>query len=256
MNKIALLTNPMIYNHLRGIRTRTMTIIFLIIICQVSISQPGLPPWLRPGPPGIIGFGIHFDPVISWFSTNSYDIRNEGAIPGFNFGISYNRYFSPNYSFSSGLNIIDAGGRLISNEITYFELKNYRREIVTVEPGNPIIYRIKYLSVPLGLKLQTNETPYGTLFADIGIDPKIVVGGRADIPSLNIRGDNALLELRAFNLSYHITAGIEYPLGGTTAAVIGIGFDNNFLDITKDNSNQPWDMVSHKLLSFRLGINF
>ena len=64
------------------------------------------------------------------------------------------------------------------------------------------------------------------------------------------------LSLRAFNLSYHLMAGIAYPLAGNTSAVLAIGFDNNFLDITKDNSNQPWDFVSHKLLSFRLGINF
>ena len=59
---------------------------------------------------------MHFDPLISWFSTNSYDTRNEGVVPGFNFGISHNTYFSPNYSFSTGINIIYAGGRLINSE--------------------------------------------------------------------------------------------------------------------------------------------
>ena len=63
-------------------------------------------------------------------------------------------------------------------------------------------------------------------------------------------------ELNIFNLSYHITAGIEYSLGGTTALVFGLNFENNFLDITKDNGNQPNDKVSHKILSFRIGINF
>ena len=214
------------------------------------------PPWIPTGPPAIIAFGIHFDPVISWFTTDSYDIRNDGALPGFNFGVSYNRYIGPNYSISSGVNIIEAGGRLVSNEATFFEIRNYKREILTVDPGEAIIYRIKYLSVPLGIKLESGETGYGSLFADIGLDPKIVIGGRADIPSLNIKGSNALPELRAFNLSYHLMAGIEYPLAGNTSVVLAIGFDSNFLDITKENSNQPWDFISHKLLSFRLGINF
>jgi hypothetical protein len=247
----------MIHNSLIRFRIKLVLFIALFFLYTGIYAQPGYrPPWIPTGPPAIIAFGIHFDPIISWFTTDSYDIRNDGALPGFNFGVSYNRYIGPNYSISSGVNIIEAGGRLISKETTYFELKNYRREIVTIEPGEAIIYRIKYLSVPLGLKLQTSETGYGSLFADIGLDPKIVIGGRADIPSLNIKGDNALLELRAFNLSYHIMAGIEYPLGGSTSAVFGLGFDNNFLDITKENSNQPWDYISHKLLSFRLGINF
>ena len=135
--------------------TRTIIAIIavsLILMCRNTNAQPGYPPWLRmppyrsvivPYPPtqnyrqgynpyiqtsGVqpfISFSIHFDPLISWFSTDSYDTRNDGVVPGFNFGISHNRYFSPNYSFSSGINIINAGGRLINRETTHFELKNY-----------------------------------------------------------------------------------------------------------------------------------
>jgi hypothetical protein len=106
-----------------------------------SVPQ-GYNPWSHPaGPPTFIRFSMHFDPLISWFSTYSYDVHSNGAIPGFNFGISYNKYFGPNYSFSSGISIINAGGRLISNETTYFELKNYNNEITIVQPGEPIIYK-------------------------------------------------------------------------------------------------------------------
>lgn len=247
----------MIHKNTFRIRTKVITLITMFFIYSGVWAQPGYRvPWIPYGPPAVISLGIHFDPIISWFTTDNYNIRNDGAIPGYNFGISYNRYIGPNYSISSGINIIEAGGRLISNEITYFEIRNYKREILTVGPDEAIIYRIKYLSVPLGLKLETSETGYGSLFVDLGLDPKIVIGGRADIPSLNIKGSNALPELKTFNLSYHLMAGIAYPIAGNTSAVLGIGFDNNFFDITKDNSDQPWDFVSHKLLSFRLGINF
>lgn len=52
---------------------------------------------------------IHFDPVISWFSTNRYLMRNEGAMPGSSIGISRSKNYSPNYSFTSGVSITDAG---------------------------------------------------------------------------------------------------------------------------------------------------
>ena len=97
---------------------------------------------------------------------------------------------------------------------------------------------------------------YGRFFTDFGFDPKIVIGGRADIPSLYIKGGNALPELNTFNLSFHIMAGMEYPLSGTNSMVFGIGFENNFFDVTRDNGDQPWDMVHQKLLSFRIGITF
>jgi hypothetical protein len=200
-----------------------------------------------------ISFGIHADPVISWFSTDIKKVRNDGARAGFNFGLTYNKYFTPNYSFSTGISLMRAGGRLVSTDTTVMEFSKFNS---TVLPGNPVVYKIQYLVIPVGLKLQTNQIGYLTFFSDIGLDPKIVVGGKADIPSLGISDEKASKELKMFNLSYHVTAGIEYSLGGSTALIFGLGFDNNFLDITKDNGNQPVDRVSNKILSFRFGINF
>ena len=200
-----------------------------------------------------ISFGIHADPVISWFSTDINEVKNKGARPGFNFGLTYNKYFSSNYSFSTGISLLNAGGRLVSSDTVVMVFSNFKS---TVLPGNPVVYKIQYLAFPFGLKFQTNQIGYVSFFSDLGFVPKIVINRKADIPSLNISGENASNELRMFNLSYHITAGIEYSLGGSTALVFGLDFDNNFLDITKDNGNQPTDKVSQKILSFRFGVNF
>ena len=200
-----------------------------------------------------ISFGVHADPVIGWFGSDIKETRNDGARPGFNFGLTFNKYFTPNYSFSTGISLINAGGRLVSTDTVIMEFTNFKS---TVLPEKTVIYKIQYLSVPLGLKLQTNQIGYLTFFTDLGLDPKVVVGGKADIKSLSITGEKAINELRVFNLSYHITGGIEYSLGGTTALVAGLNFENNFLDITKDNDGQLKDKVTHKLISFRLGINF
>jgi hypothetical protein len=271
-------------NHIHPTRTIISIIaVTLILICQNTNAQPGYNPWLRRPPyhsvivpytpmqsyrqgynqynhtavvHPIISLGIHFDPLISWFSADNYNTRNEGVVPGFNFGISYNRYFSPNYSFSSGINIIKAGGRLISREATNFELKNYNYNIITVQPGEAITYKITYLSIPLGVKLRTSQIGFGKFFTDLGFDPKIVIGARADIPSLNIYGGNVLPELNTFNLSFHIMAGMQYPLAGNSTFSVGIGFDNNLFDITRYNGGQSSDAVSQKSLSFRMGITF
>jgi hypothetical protein len=157
-----------------------------------------------------LSFGLHADPVICWFGSDINKVSNEGARPGFNFGFSVNKYFGPNYSFSSGINLISAGGRLVSDEATIFELDKYETETVTVAANEAIVYKIQYLSVPFGLKLQTNQIGYMTFFSDFGLDPKVVIGGKADIPSLDIKGEKANSELNLFNLSYHITAGMEF----------------------------------------------
>src|SRR5665811_1135249 len=196
----------------------------LILMCGTANAQPGYyysprmrtppyRPYIVPNPPSqnyrqdynpyiqtggvqpFISFSIHFDPLISWFSTDSYDTRNDGVVPGFNFGISHNTYFNQNYSFSSGINIIKAGGRVINRETTHFELKNYSSAIFTVQPGEAITYRITYLSIPLGLKLQTNQIGYGRFFTDLGFAPEIVIGGRADTVSYtHLRAHETVLD--------------------------------------------------------------
>jgi Outer membrane protein beta-barrel domain len=225
-----------------GFRVRTITLIIVLIISQAVLNAQQR-----------IGFGIHADPVISWFTTDIKEVTNDGARPGFNFGLTYNKYFTRNYSFSTGISLMRAGGRLVSSDTTMLELSNSKYKVL---PHNPVTYKIQYLVFPVGLKLQTNQIGYLTFFSDLGLDPKIVISRKADIPSLKISDENAANELRMFNLSYHVTAGIEYSLGGSTALVFGLNFDNNFLDITKDNGNQPVDKVSHKILSFRFGVNF
>jgi hypothetical protein len=232
--------------YVRKLAARSVYLSIMLITPLLLTAQPGTG----------LSFGLHADPVICWFGSDVNKVKNEGARPGFNFGFSVNKYFGQNYSFSSGINLISAGGRLVSDEPTIFELDKYDTETVTVNASEAIVYNIQYLSVPLGLKLQTNQIGYMTFFSDFGLDPKVVIGGKADIPSLDIKGEKATSELNMFNLSYHITAGIEYSLGGNTAAVLGLGFENNFLDITKDNGDQPDDKTTHRLLSFRLGIIF
>jgi hypothetical protein len=229
-------------------------IITILIIASFSLqAQSGSIPTKG----SILRFGVHADPMINWFGSDNSFVENKGARPGFNFGVSVYRYFGPNYSFSTGINLISSGGRLVTDQKTNFYLSHGgSSNIVSVDSGAAVVYKIQYLSIPLGLKLQTNQIGYYTFFTDLGLDPKVVVGGKADIPSIGIKSENAMEELRVFNMSYHIMAGVEYGIGGSTALVAGIGFDNNFLDITKDKSTQPTDKISHKMLSFRLGVIF
>ncbi len=199
-----------------------------------------------------ISFGIHADPLAGWFTSDNKDVINQGARPGLNFGLTFNRYFTENYAFSTGLNLITAGGRLSYNDTVTMALNNP----TIILPGNEVIYNIKYLSIPIGLKLQSNQIGYITFFTDLGLDPKFVLGGKAEIPEMDIEKENASAEIRDFNMGYHVTAGIEYSLGGTTAIALGLTFDSNFIDITEDTGDQPIDKILHKMLGFRLGINF
>jgi hypothetical protein len=49
---------------------------------------------------------------------------------------------------------------------------------------------------------------------------------------------------------------MEYPLSENNNFIFGIGFEKNLFDITRDNGNQPSNLVTQKLLSFRIGMTF
>jgi hypothetical protein len=231
--------------YLQNIRSKVYKItilIFLVFLSNISHAQPGPK----------ISLGVHFDPLISWFGSDNDAVSNKGSRPGFNFGLTYYRYFGPNYAFSTGINIISAGGRLVDKDTISMGLNNKN---VTVPANEAVIYKIQYLSIPFGLKLQTNQIGYLTFFTDLGLDPKVVVGGKIKISDL-AGNEKATSELNLFNLGYHALVGFEYAVGGNTAIVVGLGFENNFFDVTTDKRDQPTDKISHRLLSFRLGINF
>jgi hypothetical protein len=160
-----------------------------------------------------IGFGLFADPVVSWFSTDTKATQNSGARAGFNFGLTYNKYFANNYAFSTGISILSASGRL-SDTATIIYFNSFTKSM----PANQrVVYKIQYINVPIGLKFKSNQIGYITIFSDIGIDPKVLIGGKVDIDQpVNLNGESAMKELNRFNLGYHIMAGIEYSLGGSS----------------------------------------
>ena len=173
---IYLITNIKLkMKYLQNLKSVIKKVIFVFILT--------LTPFILKAQQRIV-FGLHVDPVISWFSSDVAVTQNSGARPGFNFGLTFNKYFTSNYSFSTGISLLNSGGRLISNlsQPTILQLS----KPTTVAPGKSVVYKIQYLSIPIGLKLQTNQIGYITFFSDVGLDPKIVVAGKVDIPYLNI----------------------------------------------------------------------
>jgi hypothetical protein len=200
-----------------------------------------------------ISFSVYAEPLISWFSPDTKATINDGSRAGFNFGFSFNKYFAANYAFSTGINLSSAGGRLHNTANIDMEFNNFSAII----PANEkVTYKIQYLGIPLGLKFKSNQIGYLTFFSDLGIDPKVVIGGKVDVSSAGISGESAMNELNKFNLAYHIMPGIEYSLGGSFALIFGVGFEKNFLDVTKDINDQPVDKVAQNIIKFRFGVTF
>jgi hypothetical protein len=197
--------------------------------------------------------GVTISPVITWFGSGSETVTNQGSRPGSEITVRYEKYFTDNFAFTAGISLLGTGGRLKRSVPVDFLLPE---RTVTVGAGNPIVYRIRYLSVPAGVKFRTNERNLLSFTGEVGIDPEVVVTGRVDIPSLDIRYNKAMTQINRFNLGYHINGGIEYKAGEALSLILGLGFENNFLDVTRDRLSQENDRITQRFIKFILGVNF
>ncbi|MFC2115198.1 porin family protein [Bacteroidota bacterium] len=196
-----------------------------------------------------LSFSVVFDPQITWMNSDSKRIEKDGNSIGLGGGLVMDNYFAENYAFSTGLSILSTGGNLQFLDSLDFQNGG---EIDTLPPGSIVKYRLQYLTIPISLKLKSNEIGYVRFFTHLGINAHINVKATADVNSKDITGEDIRDEIQFFMLSYFIGGGLEYSLGGNTAIIGGIYFTSGIMDVTA-NSDYRAQISS---LSLRLGIKF
>jgi hypothetical protein len=197
-----------------------------------------------------VRLGAHIDPVFSWFSTKTSDIEKDGARLGYNGGLIVEYYFAPNYALVTGLNLTQLGGNLKYQQAT--TITTGESDEIVLPAGTTVAYNVNYLSIPIALKLKSNQIGYFTYFAELGFTPQVNIGSRASSEGNAIHKDNVSKEINAFNVSFFFGGGIEYNIGGQTSLVGGIFFNNGFADILSNNG----DKGQLNFVNIRFGVMF
>ncbi len=200
-------------------------------------------------------FAVHVDPVISWIGSNETVYTNRGARPGFDIGLNVLHYFANNYAVSSGISIMSAGGRQSVNEDHTLVFNNFARMI---PKGDEVRYNLKYLNIPIGVRLETNPVGYFIYFTDMGFDLRMLLKSTIDLPTLGVTRENARKEVYGMNAGWHVGGGVEYRLPIDASLVGGLFYSQDFFDLTKDlkNVNQPPDRSGLRMVRIRLGLKF
>jgi hypothetical protein len=184
---------------------------------------------------GYTRFSFVLNPQISWLKTNHESVDAKGSLPGYNFGIIVDRFFGENYAFCTGLTINTNGGKLQYPEV----LPNL---------AYTQTYRLKYLEIPLGLKLRSEDMHRTNFYGRFGLSPQI------NIKAVDNNGKDISDQVKLFDLGYHLGAGIEYSVGSRNALLFGLLFNNGFADITKKNGFE--DKTIHNRFVFEFGFIF
>ncbi len=196
-----------------------------------------------------VKFGVHIDPQMCWMLPESRDVNSTGKVFGINGGLIIDKYFQKNYAFSTGISLGNQGGKL---KYEYeLPLKVYD-EVDTLPAGSELDYKLQYITIPMGLKLKSNQIGYATIFVNLGFTNQLNINAKASSDNENgLEGDSIKDEIAWFNMGYHFGGGVEYALGEDTAILLGVLYHNGFLDQTKFGPR-----TNSRVLSLRFGIVF
>ena len=191
---------------------------------------------------------VYTEPQFSWIGSDGSEIVNDGSILNLNTGIEFNMYFMESYAFTLGLTMNNSGGNLLYNEdISFGEQGNF----LLVNAGSIAKLNLQYITIPLGLKLKSEELGYTSFYFHGGLIPMMKLKANITTESLDHKF-NISPNINFFNVNYFAEAGIEFRLAGNTALIAGLKWSAGFTDVTSN------DLVNANLNSvgLHLGILF
>ena len=175
--------------------------------------------------------GLQFSPTIGWIKPDVEGVEFDGTKIGFSGGLIGDFNISQNYAFSTGIFIVNTGGGLVN---TYKDT-NFNTEVKA-----RTYIRMKYLEIPLTLKLKTNEIGYLTYYGKFGFSAGFNYDASADlsyesaidIPT-NKKRDAVDFkdQINLMRLALVVGVGAQYNLSGSTSLVMGVTFNNGFTNI-------------------------
>jgi len=177
-------------------------------------------------------FGLKASPNLSWFRTETRGYDNRGVEPGFSYGLIMDYEFAQNYAITSGLNILSTGGKM-----------RYRYIHDGLDTEKRRDYSLRYLEIPVGLKLRTEEMGFITYYGQFGLGLGFNIRAKAD-DRIYMDDDSTLRfsdvdisdETRFLRAALVIGAGAEYNLGGMTSLLGGITFHNSFANVLDEDN--------------------
>ncbi|MGD1845171.1 MAG: porin family protein [Salibacteraceae bacterium] len=185
---------------------------------------------------GLLRLGLRGSPNLSWLRPDTKGVDNGGLRFGYSFGITadLNVLGSENYTFSTGIELINVGGKLEYADQVYPDPND---RTINFPGTSEAIFRLRYIEIPWTLKLKTNEIGYLTYFGQVGMGTGFNIRARRDLDqsysggTLSTEDEDANSDVGFFRVSLILSAGAEYSLTETTSLMVGVTFNNGFTDV-------------------------
>ncbi|HQV50982.1 MAG: PorT family protein [Flavobacteriales bacterium] len=185
-----------------------------------------------------VRLGIKVSPNMAWIRTDTKGLESDGSLIGYSFGLMAEFPFGANgnYRFATGLTLLNIGGKTeTSYEVDSSSVVTSVRSIQKT--------RLRYIEIPLALKLMTNEIGYMRYFGQLGFDAGVNLRAKQDIETVTttnnvsttatVDEDDVKDEVNPVKLGFQIGGGAEYNFSGSTSMLIGIAYHSSFTTLFK-----------------------
>lgn len=196
-------------------------------------------------------FGFKIDPGASFLNPQENGVtRNSGRFY-FSYGVLADWFIDneERYAVASGVQITHLGS------VMQYEAGKGLNGFATTSAEYDL--RLQYIEVPVMLKLRTTAEKGFDFYGQFGGIVGMPIRARANVISNMQRFEKqgVLRQIQPLTAGMLLGAGIEYPLSETLTGVVGINYQNNFVDITR---NGKWNdgRVTANSFILRLGIYF
>lgn len=176
-------------------------------------------------------FGLKAAPQLSWMKPNADTYKSDGTKIGFSWGFIAEFNFTENHSFATGFNMLFNGGKLTFPAVQGNDTGSMNRE-----------YSLKYIEVPLTLKMRTNDLNGIRYFGRIGLGSAFKIGAKKTDEFTPDEGSVIKSEktnfdgVSFFRESLIVGLGAELEIKEGPKMGVELSFNNGFTNILKDKN--------------------
>lgn len=209
-------------------------------------------------------FGLKVAPNIGWISPDTEDYENDGALGGFSWGFISDITILENYFFGTGFNVGYLNGKL---NYPYQEVIISESDTITNQGTLNRIYHLRYIDVPLTLKMKTSKFEKVQVYGQIGFSLGFNVKAKSTDTFTYKEGNVEKSDESEGSISDEITfvrgslllgGGIEYFVDNSTSIVVGVTYSNGISNVLKGYNpvNKQDQKAIPSYLELTLGVIF
>lgn len=221
-------------------------VLFVVMLNAPAIANAQFKPY---------AFGFKVAPAIGWVHTDTKGYTGGSAL-SFSWGFVSEFNFTENHCIATGINFVFSNGK-----VTYPDLRNVPVEAVTVDRK----LRVKYLQIPLTLKMRTTEKNNMRFFGQFGLGTGFRLRAKG-IDKYNLNGNATVTEtnntdsdVSFLRESLIVGLGAEYRIGSGNMVSAGLTFDNGFTNILSGKNKVDPSLklkATSSLIEMSVGILF